>query len=414
MPKSPRLPLNGLFPIEKPSGPSSMQVLERISPLLIDSKLFYDPERMKFHNSKGKRKRNTTDKGLKIGQGGTLDPLADGVLVVGINRGTKHLQELLEGPKEYEAIGLLGAATTTMDSEGEVLSTGDFDSITRTDVEKALETFNGTITQTPPIFSALKMEGKPLYEYARSNTPLPRAIPTRQCQVSIKLLEFTPASKSPGDGGHDYRWPEKQLTEEDKRVFRRLTELVHASSTSEPPMPDIGAEFPETSGKTGLRPATFRVRMTVSGGTYVRSIVHDMGLLLGCGAHVVLLRRTRQGQFVLDEKDIAETSEEAMVNQEQPESFAKGRPTTACIPWSVWEDALAQRKVMLADEAREKEELLAAGTDPKQVREQFSEEALRLRRMDRPEMEWEKQVLRWFIDVPIPVIRSSNNAAHFR
>jgi tRNA pseudouridine55 synthase len=82
MPKAssnPILPLNGLFPIAKPSGPPSMRLIDSITPLLLDSKLFYDPDRMRPLDKK-KRKSNLTHMGLKIGQGGTLDPLADGVL----------------------------------------------------------------------------------------------------------------------------------------------------------------------------------------------------------------------------------------------------------------------------------------------------------------------------------------------
>ena len=275
------------------------------------------------------------------------------------------------------------------------------------------------------------MEGKPLYEYARANIPLPRAIPSRKVSVSIKLLDFTPASTSPGDGGHGYRWPGKTLSEEEKNIFRRLTELVHdsqaSSSATETPMPSIGAEFPETSPKTGLRPAAFKVRMTVSGGTYVRSIVHDLGVALGCGAHVVMLRRTRQGQFVLREEDVphafyveeqssppgstgkTEDDEEAMMNA-GPSSSAgtkpevkRGAPKSACIPWSVWEAALKERKDMLAEERREEEEMMASGMSPQAVKAKFSEEAMRERRMKRPEVQWEKEVLKKFVEVEVPV-----------
>ena len=275
------------------------------------------------------------------------------------------------------------------------------------------------------------MDGKPLYEYARANIPLPRAIPSRQVSVSIKLLDFTPASTSSGDGGHEYRWPERTLSEEEKGVFRRLTELVHdsqvgASSATETPLPSIGAELPETSAKTGLRPATFKVRMTVSGGTYVRSIVHDLGVALGCQAHVVLLRRTRQGQFVLRGDDTPEVysvggpsgssgssdkvadDEEAMMNSvgsssAMKEVEGKSSSTSVCIPWSVWETAMAERKQMLVDEQREKEEMMASGASPQEIKDRFSEEALRDRRMKRPEMQWEKEILRKFVEVEVPV-----------
>ena len=199
------------------------------------------------------------------------------------------------------------------------------------------------------------MEGKPLYEYARESKPLPRAIPVRQCEVTIELLDFKPAQVTPGDGGHQWRWPEEHKSDEEKGVFKRLTAIVEAAGTEvkakggsnkawEGNAPPSGAErtaaadtdaqgpsknathaqaesealadgpHPEVSPTTGLRPAAFKVRMTVSSGTYVRSIVHDIGLALGCGAHVVTLTRTRQGQFTLygDETELAAKKQAAM------------------------------------------------------------------------------------------------------
>jgi tRNA pseudouridine55 synthase len=194
-----------------------MRLIDSITPLLLDSKLFYDPDRMRMPDNK-KRKSNLTHMGLKIGQGGTLDPLADGVLgascfsfsfrqptgVLRCNSEDEVAAELLihlpyhcvnerergadtpshgcqprhqtpttipgvhEGAltisseahkskltsKEYESWGLLGAATTTYDSEGPVLSTHSFDGVTKEDIEKALDQFRGTIMQTPPMYVA--------------------------------------------------------------------------------------------------------------------------------------------------------------------------------------------------------------------------------------------------------------------
>ena len=335
-----------------------------------------------------------------------------------------------------------------MDAEGAVLSTGNFDGITREDVEKALHRFNGEIQQTPPMsvipfppiwsdhgrsFSALKMEGKPLYEYARDSISLPRPIPSRKCKVSIELLEFTPASTTPDDDGHKYQWPTERLSEEQKAVFRRLTQMVHekqaSSSETDPLLPDIPTvDHPEVSEMTGLRPPTFKVRMTVSGGTYVRSIVHDLGLALGCGAHVVLLRRTRQGRFALhgDEEALDDGSrqhfeqllqgqsaiqgdpEEAMMNitkDGKPDAIdgLPAGPSTGCVPWAVFERALKDREEMLKEEAIEKEELMASGAGHEEVRKQFSYAELHKRRMEGPLKEWEYEVLRRFVAVPVPI-----------
>lgn len=282
-------------------------------------------------------------------------------------------------------------------------------------------------------FSALKMEGKPLYEYARENKPLPRAIPVRQCTVSVQLVDFRPASVTPGDGGHDFVWPTERLDEEQKTVFRRLTTMVHdaqkGDAALDPTFPEISTtEWPEVSAKTGLRPATFKVRMTVSGGTYVRSIVHDIGTILGCGAHVVTLQRTRQGRFPLhgdegpitdelraelskamDEnfaaKDLPrpELSEEEIMNDPALRGGKPTGPSTGCVPWSVLEKALADRKQEMEEQDADLEEqLLNEAPDPKTYKEMTSKEGKRRARIAKPMREWEYEVLRRFISVPVP------------
>jgi tRNA pseudouridine55 synthase len=232
------------------------------------------------------------------------------------------------------------------------------------------------------------MDGKPLYEYARESKPLPRAIPTRTCQVSVELVDFTPASKTPGDGGHEFRWPKKHLSAEEKGVFDRLTEMVNKAQQAsgeaidEIPKPDLKAEeAPETS-PNGVRPASFKLKMTVSSGTYVRSIVNEIGLALGCGAHVVVLTRTRQGEFTLEEP----TEKRTVMIKEV----------------GAWERAIEERKKAVEDEAREKEELVAQGTSEEEMESQFGEEAVLTRRRNQPLKEWEQAVLDKFRSVPVP------------
>jgi len=255
-------------------------------------------------------------------------------------------------------------------------------------------------------YSALKMDGKPLYEYARESIPLPRAIPTRTCQVAVELVDFTPASKTPGDGGHEYHWPKEHLDAEQKGVFDRLTEMVHKAQQSEgeaggaidPPQPDLKAEpVPEVSA-SGIRPATFKLKMTVSSGTYVRSIVNEIGLALGSGAHVVVLTRTRQGEFTLhepEEKKMVKIKEVGAKEETEVEQ-------TGSIPWAVWERAIAERKQMMEDEAREKEELIAQETSQEEMDSQFGPEATLARRRAAPLKEWEQAVLDKFRSVPVP------------
>lgn len=250
------------------------------------------------------------------------------------------------------------------------------------------------------------MDGKPLYEYARESKPLPRAIPTRTCQVAVELVEFTPASKTPGDGGHEYRWPKQHLSAEEKGVFDRLTEMVHKAQQSsgdvgdvaDPPQPDLKAEEVSEVSPGGIRPASFKLRMTVSSGTYVRSIVNEIGLALGSGAHVVVLTRTRQGEFTLNEP-----TESKMVKiKEVGASKESEVEMTGSIPWSIWENAIEERKKLLEDEEREKEELVAQETSAEEIESQFGEEATLARRRNAPLKEWEQAVLDKFRSVPVP------------
>jgi tRNA pseudouridine55 synthase len=257
-------------------------------------------------------------------------------------------------------------------------------------------------------FSALKMDGKPLYEYARESKPLPRAIPTRTCQVAVELVDFTPASKTPGDGGHEYRWPKEHLSAEEKGVFDRLTEMVHKAQQSsaeggaeadvaDPPQPDLKAEEVSETSPSGIRPACFKLRMTVSSGTYVRSIVNEIGLALGCGAHVVVLTRTRQGEFTLDEP-----KEKKMVKiKEVGASQESEVELTGSIPWPVWERAIAERERLLAEEEKEKQDLIEQ-ENMEELESRFSEEATLARRRNGPIKEWEQAVLDKFRSVPVP------------
>ena len=325
-----------------------------------------------------------------------------------------------------------------MDSEGPILTTSAFDHITRGDVERVLDRFRGDIMQVPPMcviwllssikivlshrfnpyrFSALKMDGKPLYEYARESRPLPRPIPTRKCTVSIDLVDFTPASTSLDDGGHAYRWPTTQLSVEEKEVFRRLTEIVSKAQAESPEtstalIPDLtGEQCPETSSR-GLRPATFTVKMTVSSGTYVRSIVHEIGLALGSAAHVVKLTRTRQGEFRLHDGDgsfaqgitaQSRSSLDGVKGVKGNEDTSSAEPSTICMPWSIWERANAERKAILAEEKAGKQQSLAAGDSNEEVEQQYGDEAIFTKRRTGELKEWENELLKRFVTVPVPI-----------
>ncbi|KAJ7685262.1 pseudouridine synthase [Mycena polygramma] len=305
MPKAtiPALPLSAFFGVVKPSGPTSMAVINDVKQLVAQSKLFVDADKLK-----SKKKVNVRKCDIKIGQGGTLDPLADGVLVVGIGKATKKLSQFLECTKEYRTTCLLGCETDTYDSEGSRVRLAPWRHVTREQVESALAKFRGEIQQIPPIFSALKMDGRPLYEYARKGIPLPRPIEARKATVhSLELLEWRDA--------HSFRWPAQTFSEEEKQAME--TALQGGGETAA--LKDAAEEPAEDEA-----PTAFVLKMRVSSGTYVRSIVHDLAHELGSAGHVVTLCRTRQGRFVLEGTEEGDRE---------------------CVPWEVLEKASADEEV---------------------------------------------------------------------
>jgi tRNA pseudouridine55 synthase len=174
----------------------------------------------------------------QVGHGGTLDPLASGVLPVCLGEATKLAQFLLDADKEYDVVVRLGAETDTDDAAGRVVREHATAGIDETVVRAALGPFRGAIEQIPPAFSALKRAGRPLYAYARAGEPIPELAPRR---VSIHALELV-----------EYRGPE-----------------------------------------------AVSLRVRCSKGTYVRALARDLGHALGVGGHVTALRRTRSGPFAL-------------------------------------------------------------------------------------------------------------------
>ncbi|MBE0621122.1 MAG: tRNA pseudouridine(55) synthase TruB [Burkholderiales bacterium] len=208
---SPRVkrPLSGVLMLDKAPGASSNAALQQ-------AKRLYQA--------------------AKAGHAGTLDPLATGLLPILFGEATKFSSDLLEADKSYAAEIKLGVSTATADAEGEVIATRAVN-VTAEQLAAALQTFRGDILQTPPLYSALKHAGKPLYAYARAGIDIERAP-------------------------------------------RRVTIHVLALQSFE-----------------GERLA---LSVTCSKGTYIRSIAHDLGELLGCGAHLTALRRTAVGRFGLD------------------------------------------------------------------------------------------------------------------
>jgi tRNA pseudouridine55 synthase len=174
----------------------------------------------------------------KIGHAGTLDPLASGLVICCTGKSTKKLTALLGLKKEYTGIIRLGAVTPTYDLESVPEQEKDFSQITVSEIEQVRQTFLGIITQTPPIHSAIKQEGKPVYELARKGEDV--VLKTRQ--VNIEEFELT------------------QI---------KLPEL--------------------------------HFRIVCSSGTYIRSIANDFGNRLGCGGFLQALRRTAIGNHRIEE-----------------------------------------------------------------------------------------------------------------
>jgi tRNA pseudouridine55 synthase len=208
--KSLKREIDGVFLLNKPLGFSSNQALKKIQWLF---------------NAK------------KAGHTGTLDPMASGLLPICIGEATKFSHRLLEANKTYIATIQLGVTTTTGDQEGEIVSQKDV-VLKPNQLQETLQKFIGDITQIPPMFSALKFEGKPLYEYARQGIEI-------------------------------------------KRKSRQVT--IH----------DITLNKTEES--------TVILEVSCSKGTYIRTLAEDIGHALGCGAYLKGLERTQTGNFQLSD-----------------------------------------------------------------------------------------------------------------
>lgn len=221
--------MDGVFAIDKPKGMSSAQVI-RDWQGIFNSSAYFAPalERetrirgQESNSARKRRRRNKIPVRVKMGHGGTLDPLASGVLIIGVERGTKALEQFLWCKKTYETVVVFGASSDSYDRMGKLLKMAPYEHITRDAVAEALDTFLGTTKQTPPLFSALKMNGKPLYEYAREGLPIPRDIPTRDVTVdSIELVEWYEP------GTHRHFWPREQASEADKRAAQQVEQAIH-------------------------------------------------------------------------------------------------------------------------------------------------------------------------------------------
>ena len=248
---------NGILIIDKPAGWTSMDVCAKL--------------RGMYHEK-------------RVGHAGTLDPMATGVLPVFIGRATRAVEFAADSDKEYISGLKLGVVTNTQDTTGEVLETRHV-AVRRTEVEAALTQFIGAIEQVPPMYSAVKVNGKKLYELARKGREVERK-PRPITIHTLELLDETPP------GGADYL-----------------------------------------------------LRVVCSKGTYVRTLCHDIGQALGCGGCMSSLRRVKAAGFTLADSTALEAVQAAV---DRGEGASILRPVDSCFaqfPALTLKTAGAEKKV---------------------------------------------------------------------
>ena len=243
--------LNGVVVVDKPRDWTSMDVCAKL--------------RGVFHEK-------------RVGHAGTLDPMATGVLPVFVGRATRAVDFVAEGEKEYIATLRLGLVTDTQDTTGTVLEQNPVPADARQKLEAILPRFTGEIEQVPPMYSAIKIRGKKLYELARKGVEVERKPRT----VTIHALEVVDGSDS-----------------------------------------------------------DFTLRVVCSKGTYIRTLCHDIGQALGCGGTMAQLRRTRVGQFALEDA----VALEDLTLAENPAGFLRGVDTCFAQP-SVTIQGLALKRAL--------------------------------------------------------------------
>lgn len=193
--------------INKPQWASSAGVLRDLQTHFGKSALFapWLTQTKRAMELSGSKKKHIQNLKIKLGHGGTLDPLATGVLIVGVGRGTKCLSRFLECTKSYECVVLFGAATDSYDAVGKIVSQGEYQHVTKELVEEKLAQFRGKIMQKPSVFSALKVDGKKMYEYARAGGDIPE-VPARPVEVEkLELVEWLEP------GSHEFTWPKEEI-----------------------------------------------------------------------------------------------------------------------------------------------------------------------------------------------------------
>ncbi|MEN2748571.1 tRNA pseudouridine(55) synthase TruB [Sphingomonas sp. T9W2] len=246
--------MHGWIIIDKPLGPGSTQVVSAVKRALREG-------------GYGKH---------KVGHGGTLDPLASGVLPVAIGEATKLAGRMLDASKRYDFTIRFGTQTDTLDLEGKVIAESPVRP-TLAGIESVLARFTGPIEQVPPIYSALKVDGERAYDLARKGEEV--VLATRKVTISsLRILPGTGRGTSEAGGGGSPR-------------------NATAVDAATPPPPPAAPAVPLPASGEELSEITLSA--FVSKGTYIRSLARDIALALGTVGHVTMLRRTKAGPFTL-------------------------------------------------------------------------------------------------------------------
>ncbi len=275
--------IHGWIILDKPHGLGSTQAVSAVKRVL----------RATGYKTSGKGPGK-----VKVGHGGTLDPLATGVLPIAIGEATKLTGRMLDASKEYEFTISFGSETAGLDAEGEVVDESDRRP-TLAEVEAVLPRFTGKIEQIPPAFSAIKVDGKRAYDRARAGeTP----------EMSAREVEVYSLTTSPLQG----RGRSREAAE---------GEGAASSSATHADAPPSAATSEQTRKSRCLPPEGERLDSLtlsahVSKGTYIRSLARDIARALGTVGHVSMLRRTKAGPFAL--KDA--------ISLDKLEKLGKGAP----------------------------------------------------------------------------------------
>ena len=226
---------------------------------------------------------------VKVGHGGTLDPLATGVLPIALGEATKLCGRMLDASKIYEFTVAFGTQTDGLDAEGEVVATSDVRP-TLAEVEAVLPRFTGPIEQVPPAYSAIKIDGERAYDLARKG----ETVEMKARGVTIHSLQTLPAcgevAARSADGGG--------LRPSTSREVE--SPLHHPSASREATRPARCFLPLAPPPRAGDELDAITLTAHVSKGTYIRSLARDIALAVGSVGHVTMLRRTRAGPFSLD------------------------------------------------------------------------------------------------------------------